>query len=968
MQSISSEGIVDQLVELVDSNQNDSFQAARKAVLQLETNEIESITADLKQRALFYLRRDAPKAIAIADLILNIGEWRDTPTVRALGLQTKATTLTLSQHDFEAALDLYAESEAIYKNLDADLDIATGMISQVWALACLQRFDEAFSTAKWAQEVLTEHNAYLSLAALNNNLAAIYGRRGQDEEALQRIYDVEIAYTLSGEEGRLRLPLAHTNRAILLRNLGRFTESIAANKTALKQATKFKQTANIARAEQNLGITYFLIGRINEAHALLEKARDTFISDQRYRDAVLVELSITEGLLHLGRYEDALAKCRQIRGTFREAGTQFEVAQSILNEATALIGLHAYDDSLSSLDNARQIFKDEKNDAWQAYTDLEEATVLYLQGKYKASEQAAVKCAARLQMLNLPVKQALALIIAARSTLADHRLLTSQDYLEQAIEIAHNVDVPILTYQAQYIKGQLAIAQGDRLRALAAYDAAIRELERLQGQIMVEFRADFLSDKNEVYTHAVDLCLQAGNPEIALSYAERSKSRALLAMLGHHINLRIEARSPGDQDLVDQILTLREKRDRLYRRWETGETPGSTANREEEQKGGQSARHEGRQIILETEDKIQDLWHRLLIRNADYGRDAALWQVQSHLDQTALDDTTLMVEFFSLPQGLVAFLISAKNVNAIRLPITIESVAGRQIRLQHNFNTINQAPHLVSIYTRKAKGILQQLFQDLIAPWIDQAKQFQRLIIVPHGPLHYLPFHAFYDGHQYLLEQFQVSYLPGSSFLKKRYIPPLRPINALVMGHTQDGRLFHIPNEVDAVATTLNTKPFIEQDATRERFQESAPDSQIIHVAAHGDFRPRNPLFSGLYLEDSLLTTLDIFNLRLQASLVTLSACQTGRNVVSGGDELLGLTRAFLASGAASLLLTLWPVEDRVTTALMNNIYSDLMKGEDKAVALQRAQIELIEGYGGILAAHPYYWAPFFLVGDTGPI
>ena len=955
--------IVDQLVELVDTHQD-----ARSTVAQLEANDIVDITAELKQRTLFYLRRDAPKALAIAELIFNIGEWSEIPTVRALGLQTKATALTLSQREFKTALDLYAESEAIYNNYGADLDIALGQVSRIWALANLQRFDEAFASGEWTQKVLTQHKAFRALAALNNNLAIIYGRRGQDEEALARIIQVEVAYTQFGDEGQRRLPLALINRAIILRNLGRFDESIAANEAGLQKAIDFDQTTNIARAEQNLGITYFLIGRINKAHALLEKARDTFISDQRHIDAVLADLYISDGLLSLGRFEDALAKCRQIRETFQEAGTQFEVAQALLNEAIALTGLQAYDESLVALDKARQIFTEEQNEAWQVYTDLEKATVYYRKHKYELSEELAAACAARLQALNLPLKQALALITAARSALANQRSLMAQDYLTQALEIAQSMDVPLLAYQAHYLSGQINLAHGDRIRALTAYDAAIRELERLQGQIMVEFRADFLVDKNEVYTYAVDLCLDAGNPEIALYYAERAKSRALLAMLAHHVDLRIEARSSADQDLVIQLLALREKRDRLYRRWETGETPGSTANREDEQESGQSSRHKGRQIILQTEDEIRDLWHRLLVRNSEYAQEASLWQVQTQLDQSAIDEDTMLVEYFTVPQGLVVFLISTKGVEAVRLPLSINSIASHQIKLKHNFNTVQQAPHLVSIYTRKAKVILNQLFKDLVAPWIKQAAGFRRLIIVPHGPLHYLPFHALFDGQQYLLQRFQVSYLPGSSFLKKTQIPPLRPLPSLVMGHTQNGRLHYIPAEVESVAAALKSLPYTDKEATRLRFQNTAPACQIIHIAAHGDFRPQNPLFSGLYLDDSLLTTLDIFNLRLQASLVTLSSCQTGRNVVSGGDELLGLTRAFLASGAASMILTLWPVEDQTTTKLMSALYGDLVRGHGKAESLQRVQTDLIEGRVGALAAHPYYWAPFFLVGDTGLI
>jgi len=955
--------VVDQLVNLVDSHKT-----ARSAVAQLEADEIMAVSADLKERALYYLPRDAPRALAIAELILNIGGWQDTPRIRALGLQTKAIALTLSQREFDTALDLFAESEAIYRSYDDELEIAIGQVSRIWALASLQRYDEAFATGEWAKIILTRHNAYRRLAALGNNLAAIYGRRGQDQEALERFTEVEIAYSRLGEEGQRRLPFALINKAIVLRNLGRFNESITANETGLQMATKFSQTAIVARAEQNLGITYFLLGRISKAQILLQKARDTFITDQRYRDAILVELFLSDGLLYIRQYEAVLAKCRQVRETFQEAGTQFEVAQAFLNEATALTGLHAYEEALKSLVKARQIFTQEGNETWQAYTDLEEAAILYRRQKYKTSAQLAAKCSKRFQVLKLPLKEALALVITARSTLASGGMTKSHDLIEQALDIAESIDVPDLTYQAYYLKGKLAIAQGDRLKALVAYDTAIKELERLQSQIMVEFRADFLADKDEVYAHAVDLCLEAENPKVALTFAERAKSRSLLSMLGHHVELRIEARNPADQALVDQILTLRETRDRLYRRWETGETPGSTVNREEEQVGGQEARHEARQVILQTEDEIRTLWHNLLVQNTAYARDASLWQAQTRLEQEALGKDALLVEFFALPQGLVAFLISATEIKAIRLPVTMKSIGRHHRKLQHNFNKLKQAPYLAASFTHNAQLVLNNLYLALVAPWIEIANEFRRLIIVPHGPLHYLPFHAFFDGQEYLLQRFQMSYLPGSSFLGLKQTAPSRPLRSLVMGHTQGGRLFHIADEVEAVASAFNSQPYVDEEATRYRFQEEAPSCHVIHIAAHGDYRPSNPLFSGLYLEDSLLTTLDVFNLPLSASLVTLSACQTGRNVVRGGDELFGLTRAFLTSGAASLILSLWPVEDKTTTNLMTMLYNNLVTGQDKVAALQHAQTMLIEGNEGSPAAHPYYWAPFLLVGDTGPL
>ena len=146
--------------------------------------------------------------------------------------------------------------------------------------------------------------------------------------------------------------------------------------------------------------------------------------------------------------------------------------------------------------------------------------------------------------------------------------------------------------------------------------------------------------------------------------------------------------------------------------------------------------------------------------------------------------------------------------------------------------------------------------------------------------------------------------------------------------------------------------------------------NHLIHIATHGEFRADNPLFSGLFLDDGWLTTLDIFNLELEASLVTLSACHTGRSVISGGDELLGIARAFLTAGAASLLLSQWAVEDRSTALLMMAFYEELLAGQTKDRALQRAQLALLRGELNhdttSTYQHPFFWSPFFLIGHNG--
>jgi CHAT domain-containing protein len=148
--------------------------------------------------------------------------------------------------------------------------------------------------------------------------------------------------------------------------------------------------------------------------------------------------------------------------------------------------------------------------------------------------------------------------------------------------------------------------------------------------------------------------------------------------------------------------------------------------------------------------------------------------------------------------------------------------------------------------------------------------------------------------------------------------------------------------------------------ATRENLMRHAPDARFLHLASHGGFRRDNPMFSFLKLADSSLNFYSLLDLRLSAEMVTLSACRTGVNMVFPGDELHGLMRGFLYAGAPSLVVSLWAVSDRSTAELMGQMYSRIRAGDSKRSSLRKAQLAIKEAYG-----HPYYWAPFILMGNA---
>ena len=174
-----------------------------------------------------------------------------------------------------------------------------------------------------------------------------------------------------------------------------------------------------------------------------------------------------------------------------------------------------------------------------------------------------------------------------------------------------------------------------------------------------------------------------------------------------------------------------------------------------------------------------------------------------------------------------------------------------------------------------------------------------------------------------------------------------------------DRRAPHIAAEASAAAAGLPApRLFLGEEATEGVLRALGPASRYLHIATHGLFRHDNPLFSAIRLGDCHLSLQDLYRLPLSAELVTLSGCSTGLSVVVGGDELMGLMRGLLFAGAHALLVTLWDVNDQTSARFMASFYRHLGDGGDKAAAAGKAMRELREEF-----PHPYYWAPFAVVG-----
>jgi CHAT domain-containing protein len=213
----------------------------------------------------------------------------------------------------------------------------------------------------------------------------------------------------------------------------------------------------------------------------------------------------------------------------------------------------------------------------------------------------------------------------------------------------------------------------------------------------------------------------------------------------------------------------------------------------------------------------------------------------------------------------------------------------------------------------------------------------------------------------------------AAALINQSYSKPA--LEALLAVAPQRGKLKYAADEARSINDIYqpDSNLLMGEAATETAFKQMAGNFNIIHLATHGFFNKMNPLFSGLELEqdaenDGQLELYEILDLQLHADLVTLSACQTALgsghfSEIPAGDDFVGLTRAFIYAGSQSVLAALWQVDDQSTMNLMQGFYTRLKQNNsNKAIALALAQREMRSNQN---YQHPYYWAPFILVGDS---
>ncbi|MFC1403365.1 MULTISPECIES: CHAT domain-containing protein [Streptacidiphilus] len=322
--------------------------------------------------------------------------------------------------------------------------------------------------------------------------------------------------------------------------------------------------------------------------------------------------------------------------------------------------------------------------------------------------------------------------------------------------------------------------------------------------------------------------------------------------------------------------------------------------------------------------------------------------------------------------GLLGFHVGAEAVTVLvhrtglAEPMAFRSTAARVLLPALSHARGGEIPGVVQTEDGQEQAVdLWRLFADLLlTPALELlGDDLDVLHLLPHRELLRMPLHALAPGGRTLLERHPIAYAPSAGVLLQLQarppVPDGRP--SRVIGYTPDPAeraLFE--GEAEDVARLLGTRAHTGEDA-RGALLAGAWDT--LHLSCHGVFDERDPFGSGIRLADGLLTARDLMNRRIDAGLVVLSACETALSADSGGDDVAGLGHALLYCGARSALLTLWPVEARVTRSVMTDLHDRLRRNQGRAAALRAAVLDLRDRSG---CEDPAVWAPYVLLGQAG--
>ena len=842
----------------------------------------------------------------------------------------------------EEALGHYERALGLIEESGRALDAARTMASGLQCLIYLDRYEQALGWAEKAEAIFRAEGDELRLARLWSNAGNIHYRQDRHEEAL-RLYRKAYA-TLSrlGEPKDVAAVLS--NMAVCSISVGQFRRALVYYRRARAHSERHELKLLVAAADYNIAYLHFLRGEYLTAKRLYGASRrHCEEAGDRYH-AALCDLDESEVLLDLNLNDDGGHLARRAAAGFAALGMPYERAKALVQLGIALSRRGLDTGALGSFQHARRIFAAEKNSLWPALIDLELAILWRQRGEYAKTERLCRRAYRNLAGSAMPGRAALCELLLGQLSLRRGDLDAARRWRRRASARLEGSVTPVLHCYAYHLEGKIKEGAGNPQAAWARHEQALEAIEGIRSGLWNEdARISFLRDKAPVYESMLALLrrLPERTEGEALRLIEQAKARSLSERVAGAAPLAREERQ--DPRLRQERLDLHA----LYRQLENAtlrRLPNMGALRER---------------IRERE--------RAYLRRLGEGVGEAVPEARAGSLReeeliAAVPEGAALLNYFEIEGRLHVSLVQGGGVRTVE--VGDAAAARHHLRLfQLQMSKHQLGPSYLPAYGHTWRAAteahLQSLYETVFAP-VDRHVKAGHLIVSPHGFLHHLPFHALKRGDGFLIDDFTMSYTPSASvYVYCRRRVAAEENRSLVMG-AADELAPQIGAEARLAAEHLpGARLLLGEEARQRVLTEEASGYRYLHIATHGLFRADNPAFSYIRLGDERMTMLDLEELRLRAELVTLSGCGTGLSAVVGAGETIGLMRGLLTAGARSLVLSLWDVYDESALKFFGDFYGELARGCDKAGAMRTASRRLRERF-----PHPFYWAPFLLVGD----
>lgn len=891
-----------------------------------------------------------------------------------------------------------AEGEAYFKSLIASRDSAAGHHGLAWLY-----FLEGHST-----EALSEFERLTTLQPRNTHAllhtALILMRERRTREAVESL---QTCLRLLESDADEMLEISVVNQlANLYMGMANYPE-------ALKNLEK---SLVLARASNNLTLEE---AALSQTGSVYFRQNDYIKTEEYWRRALEVSRTITAKNRkvktypqnHLGNLGDVYYQLGDIaaaKQAYSEALKLSIEVKDTRNQSSVLKSLGDLYLLQSDLNQAREIYEQalalgEKNgNLGNQVGALLGLSVLQRRlGNYQLAIEHAQRVLKMLEQQSRPLWEGQALNSLGLSHLRFKKFPEALAAFQKTLAIDPDTTGPQIQWTAHAGLARAYVQNSQLDKAREHYQQAIAVIERVRAGLGGdEAKAGFLQDKIEIYKEHIALLLDMYRRDIrshygadAFHYNERARARAFFDRLA-------EAKIDPERDAAPDLLKQKQE---LHTRINTLTAQLIKERSRETSKQDPILIGELKKQLDQADQELSDWLRELRRRNPHYAALRYPEPVTLAEAQRLLDDKTILLSYSLAEPVSFLFAVSRDDFQVKRLPS--EALLSR--RVQDLLAAITDKNHpATEQYRLQATRLSDEL---LPASRLLAGKT--AVVIVADGALHRLPFEVLFlpqsvaSGDMrrwpYLIRNFAVSYVPSVSVLAelqsheraaapKNFIAfgdplyesttasSLRVTNA--EGRLNLQRLPYSRTEIDGIARLFpkdNYELFFGAEASEEnvKYPDRLSRYQIIHFSTHGYVNEARPRFSGLVLsqrnndqqttfrgqdsEDGVLSAYEIFDLKLNADLVVLSACETGVGKEIRGEGLMSLTRAFMYAGTPSVVVSLWNVNDETAADLMIRFYRHLRTpGISRSEALRLAQLETIHDNG-----FPFFWAPFVLIG-----